>query len=340
VNRTGLSALQRAAKAQGVAWQPLAAIAYHESGLNPLAVGDKGTSFGLDQEHQGGALPQGLTRQQIFNVDRQATQMARAVKALGIQGLPFAQQTYQISKRYERPTNVQGETVDANNWLRTVLPQLGAAPALQAPRPASPLQPTTSSTLGGGLTAQDFGPLQSNLNLSQQASQRAEDAIGKIAKTSHLITGIDLTPFIDHTLASPQAPAQAPQRGRSTPAPTLAAPTRTGKGYTVGNFEGTKVAAWMVPALKYARAHGWAGKLTSGLRSTALQAQLYARYKAGGNIAAPPGKSNHEIQNGGAFDATDAQQLNHILQSFPGKRPIYAPTVGLNDSVHFSLNGH
>jgi peptidoglycan L-alanyl-D-glutamate endopeptidase CwlK len=43
-------------------------------------------------------------------------------------------------------------------------------------------------------------------------------------------------------------------------------------------------------------------KVTSGLRSYEEQAELYRKYRAGGPVAAPPGKSNHNF--GLAFDIT------------------------------------
>lgn len=129
-------------------------------------------------------------------------------------------------------------------------------------------------------------------------------------------------------------------RGASSPASSAPATVKqTAGGNRVANFEGTPVAAWMVPALKFARQHGWTGKLTSGVRTYAQQAALYANRGSNPNPVAPPGKSNHEIENGGAFDATQPQQLNRVLQGFTGQRPVWAPTVGLKDPVHFSLTG-
>lgn len=117
-------------------------------------------------------------------------------------------------------------------------------------------------------------------------------------------------------------------------------PTRTSKGnFKIGAFEGTPVATWMIPALKYARAHGWTGKLTSGVRTFQQQAALYANRANNPNPVAKPGTSSHEIGNGGAFDATSPQQLAQVLKGFRGRRPVWAPTVGLNDPVHFSLSG-
>lgn len=51
-----IAAIARAASELGVPLSVALAIANHESGLNPTAVGDNGTSFGLYQLHQGGEL--------------------------------------------------------------------------------------------------------------------------------------------------------------------------------------------------------------------------------------------------------------------------------------------
>lgn len=111
-------------------------------------------------------------------------------------------------------------------------------------------------------------------------------------------------------------------------------------GFHVGVFEDSKVPAWAVPALKWARQHGWTGHITSGVRTREEQAYLYSHPQ--GYPVARPGESNHEIENGGAFDVDpgSAAQLWKILQRYPGRKPIWAPSVGLDDKVHFSINGH
>lgn len=48
--------ITKVAKSLGLPPELALAIAYHESGLNPYAVGDNGTSFGLYQLHEGGEL--------------------------------------------------------------------------------------------------------------------------------------------------------------------------------------------------------------------------------------------------------------------------------------------
>lgn len=258
-----IAAIQRAAKANGVAWQPIAAIDWHESRLNPSAVGDQGTSFGIDQEHQGGALPAGLMPAQAENVERSASFQARQVKALGIQNLPFAQQTYQISKRYERPTNVAGETQDANNFLRQYAAELGqgapvSVPAAQpAPAPAAP-------AASSGLNAQDLGALQSSLSLTQQSEQRAMDNLAHLNhQSAQTVAPLDLTPYIDQvaqSTAAPQAPATAPQKTpvAQTPTHTTAVTSAGGFALPLGGAKFTKL------GLPYQGTHSKAMNIPSG----------------------------------------------------------------------------
>jgi hypothetical protein len=106
-------------------------------------------------------------------------------------------------------------------------------------------------------------------------------------------------------------------------------PTQSG----VASFEGKKVAAWIKPALVYARNHGWKGQVNSGYRSFADQTRIY---NSGVRPAAKPGTSNHEGTDfpRGAVDVSDAQTLARILARSPyGKRLTWA---GAKDPVHFS----
>lgn len=101
----------------------------------------------------------------------------------------------------------------------------------------------------------------------------------------------------------------------------------------VANFEGHKVAAWIKPALEFARQHGWTGQVTSGYRSYADQQRIY---NSGVRPAAKPGTSNHEFTAypGGAVDVSAAQQLAQILARSPyAGKLVYA---GAKDPVHFS----
>lgn len=112
-------------------------------------------------------------------------------------------------------------------------------------------------------------------------------------------------------------------------------PLSPGKPGSLIMYDGKPVAAWIVPILKYARAHGWRGNVTSGYRSVAEQAML-KRTGAGNNPVADPGKSNHNFTDfpSGAVDVTMAPQLSAILLRSP-----YASTLvwaGAKDPVHFS----
>lgn len=118
------------------------------------------------------------------------------------------------------------------------------------------------------------------------------------------------------------AQAQANQGANAVP---------TGSG--VANFEGTQVAAWIAPILKYARQKGWSGSVSSGYRSFADQQRIY---NSGVRPAARPGTSNHEGSDypRGAVDVSNAEQLHRILRNSP-----YANTLvwaGSKDPVHFS----
>jgi hypothetical protein len=107
-----------------------------------------------------------------------------------------------------------------------------------------------------------------------------------------------------------------------------------------GLFSGESSSKGLVPqvtrALAFARSHGWHGSVTSGFRSRAEQAILYARYLAGGNIAAPPGRSNHE--QGRAVDVSDIPGFAHAMSMAPANARLYSRVPG--DPVHFSVDGH
>lgn len=99
----------------------------------------------------------------------------------------------------------------------------------------------------------------------------------------------------------------------------------------VSKFEGKPVAAWIKPWLVYARKHGWKGTVSSGYRSYADQARIYA---SGVRPAARPGTSNHEGANfpRGAIDVTDQYTLDRILRR--ARSPL--KFAGSKDPVHFS----
>lgn len=177
----GLAAIKRAAAANHVAWQPIAAIDYHESGLDPNSVGDNGTSFGLAQLHYGGALPRSITPQQAKNPDWNAGFQARAIKALNIQGLSHEQQIAQISRRFERPADPSTEIARATAYYRSNYAGLGAQPQTAAVAPPGGQTQTTAAqpTLQSALPT-----LQASFGVTQRTNQSALDALGKISGRS------------------------------------------------------------------------------------------------------------------------------------------------------------
>jgi hypothetical protein len=105
-------------------------------------------------------------------------------------------------------------------------------------------------------------------------------------------------------------------------------------------FDGHPVANWIIPELRWARAHGWGGSVASGWRSRQEQAVLYARYLAGGPLAAAPGSSMHEQTKypGGAVDVSDYTTLAGMIGRYPGRYKL--KWFGPGDPVHFSGTGH
>lgn len=90
-------------------------------------------------------------------------------------------------------------------------------------------------------------------------------------------------------------------------------------------------------ALSWARGHGWGGVVTSGFRTYAEQAALYARYQAGGPLAAAPGTSSHEF--GQAVDVSDYGTFGATMSSAPASARLYN-FLGARDPVHYSVSGY
>lgn len=137
-------AIQAAAKKYGIKdWRALAAVSHAESGLNPGAIGDGGSSFGLFQLHQGGALGNMPTSQarQYLDAYRNAEFAARKIREMGIHGLTGRDAIHAFVTKFERPANPTGEIERAYAWYTgkgkglvpeapvTTDPGLGAAPS-------------------------------------------------------------------------------------------------------------------------------------------------------------------------------------------------------------------
>lgn len=125
--------------------------------------------------------------------------------------------------------------------------------------------------------------------------------------------------------------------------PNLGDLLKSPAGSTV--IDGNPVANWIVPAVKYARAHGWGGRVTDGVRSNAAQvtACVHVCGNAGGcpGRCAPPGQSNHRgtVIPLGAIDVTDPDGFERALSGYLGVRPRRG-AVKATDPVHFSFTGN
>jgi peptidoglycan hydrolase-like protein with peptidoglycan-binding domain len=109
----------------------------------------------------------------------------------------------------------------------------------------------------------------------------------------------------------------------------------------VGSFDGKPVAAWMVPYLEWARAHGWQGSLTSGYRTPE-----YSEHLCMGICGAVrcPGRcagrtSNHvgRVKPQGSIDVSDYIRFGELMKQCP-----HSPRIFNNlpsDRVHFSSTG-
>lgn len=129
-----------------------------------------------------------------------------------------------------------------------------------------------------------------------------------------------------------QGAQDTPSRTVTRTVRSAGSPSSDGGHGELGTFEGKKVAAWIVPLLKYARERGWKGTVTSGYRSYDEQKRIY---DSGVRPAAKPGQSNHERTGflQGAIDVTDAAELDRILR----RKHSRLKFAGAKDPVHFSV---
>lgn len=114
------------------------------------------------------------------------------------------------------------------------------------------------------------------------------------------------------------------------------------KKHGVGSFDGVPVANWLIPYLKWARAHGWRGRLVSGWRdpiySEHLCIVMCGRPSCPGRCA---GRSSHhsgsDLPNG-AVDVSDYVTFGKLIRDCP-LRPVIFNNLPI-DPVHFSAQGN
>lgn len=186
-----LQAIQRAAHDEGLAdWRALAAVGNSESGLNPANIGDGGTSFGLFQLHQGGALGNMPRSQALQYLDayKNARFAARQIKALGIHGLTGHDAINAIVTRFERPANPGAEVARAWDWYQN------QGKGLTGPSPAAP---TSAASMAS--------PATTPSNPIGQSTAPAQSLINSNAKMFHLPT-IHLPAFAPNNVSFNLAP--------------------------------------------------------------------------------------------------------------------------------------
>jgi hypothetical protein len=358
-----VGAVVRAARAAGVDPAQALAIALEESGGNPAALGDQGSSFGLYQLHRGGALGS-LTPQQADDPYTNAMAVLPAwAKAGGGRGLSPEQALMQYYSQVGRGTS---NTIPTQHAL-ALLPQAqqlvahvgqGSAPA---PGVTPPSGGAGAPTLGGSLAPGALAAFMRYLNQSQAqvaagkaptdpfsggllkkllagvrpsggVQQAAEmPASGAAPAVGGPLSGYASsyhTPF-GTTFSMPALPSFVPQltstRQITTPA---------GQQVPIVDFQGHPIGSFLGDILNFASKHGWSGQLNSGYRSTAEQQSIWNQTPASrrGTYVAHPGSSPHNYAM--AMDISAGPQFEQVVRQY--KLPIarYAP-----EGWHFEPSG-
>lgn len=125
---SSVAAIIQAASRYGVDPAAMIAIAMHESGLRANAVGDNGSSFGLFQLHQGGALG-GMSPKAALDALTNALVAAKALAGLGGRGLTGSAAVSLLSRGFERPADPAGEIADAMSHYKQALSYIGSTAA-------------------------------------------------------------------------------------------------------------------------------------------------------------------------------------------------------------------
>lgn len=249
-----VSAVANQARAAGVPPDLAVAIALEESGGDPRAVGDTGSSYGLFQLHKGGALGN-LTPQQAFDPATNAGVVLRSWGRLGAIPSDPRAALMQYYSQVGRGSSNEIPTQRALAKLaqaRQLLGQGGGGGA-GAPAPGRTLaQETVQNPVGGGLSP---GALQGLIGYAMQLTQRAQEGQAPDpAEAFRLIgpllqaMGTSRTP--SGSPRTPDAPVPAPQAGG--PGPTgQGSPKIIGTPYsgthTLGNWESDNAVDIAVP---------------------------------------------------------------------------------------------
>lgn len=115
----------------------------------------------------------------------------------------------------------------------------------------------------------------------------------------------------------------------------------------VTTFDGVRVARWLVPYLKRARATGrWHGRLVSGFRDPAYSEKLCYRMcgrpRCPGKCAGRSSRHCGSRKPEGAIDVSDYYAFGRAVHGWKPKNgwPIIFNSLGAQDPVHFSAYGN
>jgi hypothetical protein len=111
----------------------------------------------------------------------------------------------------------------------------------------------------------------------------------------------------------------------------------SGGSHKIVRVDGKPVLGWLAQAVAYARANGWRGTVTSGVRTPSEQIGAASRFGLQHYGPAGPLGSNHVTGHDGAIDVTDPSGFERALRGYRGKKPIRRMR---DDPVHFSASGH
>jgi len=159
------------------------AVAKNESGYNPYATGDNGTSFGLFQLHENGALPSSWTPQKAYNPNENAYYSLQQAFKGAPENMTAAEAQDWMTTHFERPANVLGDENPANlAAANQIYHQYSGKPELTAaqigslgpiPTDIASNSPTVISDASGAVAPQTSIPsLNDILPLLQQTQQR------------------------------------------------------------------------------------------------------------------------------------------------------------------------
>jgi hypothetical protein len=244
------------------------------------------------------------------------------------------------------PGNVERSKsfAETNNYVRRIL---GGGSGGSAPRLL-----TTKRTVPGALIAGAAGMSLTTPGISFDAKgydeARRKSILGEmIAKRnpnsillrSGLLTTVEpsTADFTKETSSTTKIAGLGSYRIPSSTSTSTRLVGGGGGSHKIVRVDGKPVLGWLAQAVAYARANGWRGTVTSGVRTPSEQIGAASRFGLQHYGPAGPLGSNHVTGHDGAIDVTDPSGFERALRGYRGKKPIRRMR---DDPVHFSANGH